>query len=226
MAVLGVDATARGWVGVRLDDRGGVTVTAAPTIAELAGAIGDIDLVAIDIPIGLPVAGPRAADLAARKFVGARRSSVFTTPVREALRAGSYPEANAISKGLTDRGISQQAYALRFRIQEVENWIGESVAPVREVHPEVSFTVLADNVPMHTSKKTWAGFCERRSLLRSVGIDLPDDIGPAGPDAGADDVLDAAVAAWSAQRILAGRARTFPSPPERLPDGSELAIWA
>lgn len=216
---------ARGWVGVRLDDRGGVTVTAAPTIAELAGAVGDIELVAIDIPIGLPVAGPRAADLAARKVVGARGSSVFTTPVREALLAGSHAEANAISIRLTDRGISQQAYALRSRIFDVENWVGESAVRVREVHPEVSFAELG-RAPMRARKKTWSGFCERRNLLRAAGIDLPDDVGPAGLIAGADDVLDAAVAAWSARRILAGRARTFPSPPERLPDGSELAIWA
>lgn len=225
MPVLGVDAMAKGWVGVCLDDRGGVAVTAAPTIAELAGAVDTIELVAIDIPIGLPVAGPRAADLAAHKFVGVRGSSVFTTPVREALLAGSYPEANAISKRLTGRGISQQAYSLRSSVIEVEDWIGQSAVRVREVHPEVSFTVLNGDVPMRASKKTWSGYCERRNLLRSAGIDLPDDIGPAGPDAGADDVLDAAVAAWSARRILAGRARTFPEAPVP-PDGSELTIWA
>jgi predicted RNase H-like nuclease len=39
-----------------------------------------------------------------------------------------------------------------------------------------------------------------------------------------DDVLDAAVAAWSAERIALGIAATLPRPPERV-DGMAVCIW-
>ncbi|MBL0886399.1 DUF429 domain-containing protein [Myceligenerans indicum] len=43
--------------------------------------------------------------------------------------------------------------------------------------------------------------------------------------AGPDDVLDAAVACWSARRVAAGDAVRYPDPPQRL-DGIEAAIHA
>jgi predicted RNase H-like nuclease len=46
-------------------------------------------------------------------------------------------------------------------------------------------------------------------VLAAAGIVVPTDIGEAGR-AGADDVLDAAAAAWSAGRIARGEARCFP----------------
>lgn len=53
MTVLGVDACKAGWVGIRLDD--GVTPAAfcASTIEELVDLAGAVDVVGIDIPIGL-----------------------------------------------------------------------------------------------------------------------------------------------------------------------------
>ena len=39
-----------------------------------------------------------------------------------------------------------------------------------------------------------------------------------------DDVLDAAAAAWSAQRIALGIAETLPGQPERV-DGMTVCIW-
>ncbi len=56
-----------------------------------------------------------------------------------------------------------------------------------------------------------------------AGIALPDVI-PEISGAVADDVVDAAVVAWSARRILAGAARTFPDPPEET-NARRVAIW-
>jgi predicted RNase H-like nuclease len=61
--------------------------------------------------------------------------------------------------------------------------------------------------------------------IERVGIVVPVDLGPAGRVAGVDDVLDAAVAAWSAQRIARGEARCLPDPPERDAEGRSVAIW-
>lgn len=54
---------------------------------------------------------------------------------------------------------------------------------------------------------------------------MPDDLGAAGEQARVDDVLDAAVVAWTAQRVAAGEARPLPDPPETFSDGIPCAIW-
>jgi hypothetical protein len=63
---------------------------------------------------------------------------------------------------------------------------------------------------------------ERRGLLASAGIELPDEL-PAG-QAAPDDVLDAAIAAWSATRKERDEAVTLPADPPRQ-DGRYVAIW-
>ena len=84
-----------------------------------------------------------------------------------------------------------------------------------EVHPEVSFAELAAAVLPH-SKRTSEGLAERRQLLASAGIEVPE--APAVPEA---DLLDAAVAAWTARRYHRGEARPLP---ERHEDRIG-AIW-
>ena len=64
----------------------------------------------------------------------------------------------------------------------------------------------------------------RRSLLASNGMELRDDLGPAGV-AGGDDVLDAAAAAWTANRVANGAAASLPSEPEVGSDSHWAAIW-
>lgn len=101
--VLGVDACKGGWVGVRLD-RNSTSAYFAPGIDELVAATehgGPLAVVAIDIPIGLPDRGPRAADLLARTAIGSRRASVFMTPVREALATPDHRTAGERSRELT-----------------------------------------------------------------------------------------------------------------------------
>jgi len=220
--VLGVDGYQRGWVCVVWD--GTVAVAVAPTIAALVEATRDVDVVAIDMPIGLPTAGRRQADIEARRFLGVRRSTVFFTPTRAAVELATYAEANAAARAAEGgMGLARQAYALRAKLLDVDTWVRTAPMAVREVHPEVSFAVMAGD-PLASSKATWRGVHERRALLRREGIELPDDLGAAGV-AGVDDVLDAAAACWSARRIATGQARSFPDPPEPL-DGLAVAIWA
>jgi predicted RNase H-like nuclease len=176
----------------------------------------------VDIPIGLPLERCRQADLEARTFVGPRWRSVFLTPPRAVLEAPTYSEANALAIQLTGRGISTQAFGIRTKILEVDRLAPEGKRII-EIHPEVSFRHLAGAV-LDTSKNTWAGFWTRLDLLRRVGIDLSIDLGIAG-SAGVDDVLDAAVAAYSATRYAQGQARSLPEPPEIGESGRPVAIW-
>lgn len=224
--VLGVDACKVGWVGVVVQD-GGAAVHVAKTVAALvADAEGDghCAVIGIDIPIGLPDTGRRRADLLAYQLVGPRRSSVFMTPVRAALEAGSHAAAVQVNREQAGEGVSAQVYGLRSKIFEVDSWVRHARWRVVEVHPEVSFARLAGR-PLPDGKRTWAGAHHRRRLLAEAGIELADDVGQAGRRAAVDDVLDAGVAAWTATRVAAGVAAPLPDPPVEHSDGWPAAIW-
>jgi predicted RNase H-like nuclease len=221
---MGVDACKRGWVGISGDLRGYFGTTIGELVAS-AECDGPLAVVGVDIPIGLPLTGARQADVLARRLVGRRASSVFSTPVREALLAATHAEATAANLRATGKGLSQQAYALARKILEVDAWAPTVSCAVIEVHPEVCFATMAGR-PLTHPKSTWAGGEERRQLLASAGLRVPADIGSAGEYAAVDDVLDAAAAAWTAQRYAEGRAVAYPDPPELFGDGPAAAIWA
>ena len=204
MLALGVDAARGGWIAVVLEDGRFADAVLERRFAALLERYPAAAVVGVDVPIGLPEIGERRrADLEARSVVGARRSSVFFTPPRLALEATTYREARTFAPST-----SAQGWALRTAILDVD---GVRDKRVREVHPEFSFAVLAGR-PLAFAKRTWNGQHERVRLLRAAGIRIPDRL-----DAGlvpADDVLDAAVVAWSATRIARGEHLTIPSNPE------------
>ncbi len=221
--VLGVDGCRGGWVGVRLGDPV-PTAYVAPTIAGLVDAAGPgLECVGIDMPIGLPDDGPRAAEGLVRGLLGSRRSTVFSTLVREAYGAPSYAEGQVAQRAATGTGFSQQSWGLRHKILEVDAWVRGGV-PVRvvEVHPETSFAVLLGE-PVAEGKKTPEGRQARRTALRDAGIEPPER--PRG-GVGEDDLLDACAVAWTAARVVRGEARSHPEVPETFSDGWPAAIWA
>ena len=199
--VAGVDMAGGGWAVVVLEGSRVVDTFRCDTFAD--ALLVDAEVIAVDIPIGIPESGPRAADAAARRYVGPRASSVFTTPVRAVLEAPSYEEARRVAAELTGKSISAQAYALRRRILEVDEhaWTDERVI---EVHPEVSFRELARR-PL-ASKHTTGGLAERRALLEQAGLELPRAV----PRLAEPDLLDATVAAWTAARYARGEALPLP----------------
>jgi predicted RNase H-like nuclease len=201
---LGVDAARGGWIAVALEGGRFAQAVLERRFPALLERFPEALVVGVDVPIGLPAAGDRRrADLEARKVVGARRSSVFFTPSRAALEAPTYGEARAIAPST-----SAQAWALRTAILDVDRVADPRV---REVHPEVSFAVLAGTT-LGFAKRTWNGQRERINLLDGVGISIPDHL-----DAGlvaSDDILDAAIAAWTGMRIAADEHVTFPPDPE------------
>ena len=145
--------------------------------------------------------------------------------MREAVLATTYTEACDVSRRITGKALSRQSYGLRAKILDADAWIAHTSAAVYEVHPECSFTLLLGHVP-RAPKRTWHGQRERLEALHGAGLDLETLDGDCGP-AGADDVLDAAVAAWSARRVVEGGARSLPDDPPLDPvTGRPLAIWA
>ena len=224
--VLGVDACKSGWIGIALTSGTTAAYTAAriDEVFAAAHAEGPLHVVAIDMPIGLPDAGSRRADRLARAAVGPQWRSVFMTPVRAALQAPDHATAVAVNQQATGAGVSAQAFALRLKLLEVDAWVRHAGITVVEVHPEVSFATLAGR-PLAEGKRTWAGAIHRRRLLAQAGIVLDDDLGPAGSAAAVDDVLDAAVAAWTARRVARREAQPMPDPPDVFSDGIPSAIW-
>lgn len=225
--VLGVDACKRGWIGIAVET-GNTNAYFAEDIQTLiagAQADGPLAVVAIDMPIGLPDRGYRQADVLARAAIGPLWPSVFMTPVREALLAADHATASAINRDLTGQGISIQAFGLKPKLFEVEQWLRQTAIRVVEIHPEVCFARLA-GAPLAARKSTWAGAERRRALLADAGIRLAGDLGRAGANAAVDDVLDAGAAAWAAQQVLSGHAQPIPNPPEVFSDGWASAIWS
>lgn len=219
MLGLGLDAAGRaGWVGVAVDDDGFVDAFLAPlaldVLAAAEAATGTaVDVVAIDIPIGLVAAPTRSADRAARAFVGPRSSSVFPAPHPEVLDLPDHASVNHHLVAIDMPRVSAQAFHLFARIREVAGLAGDP--RVIEAFPEASFCGMKGG-HLRTTKKTWAGQHERRALLAAAEppILVPDDLGPAG-SVPADDVLDAAAVAWSALRHAHGEAQLLGDPDER-----------
>jgi predicted RNase H-like nuclease len=224
--VLGVDASAGGWVGVLLRPEGPLQVMSATTIdglVELARHAAEVQVVAIDIPIGLPDSGRRQADVLARKALPGKASSVFTTLTRATYLAATYAEARETSVATAGSGAPAQAYRLREKLLQVDDWVrGRPPVRVVEVHPELSFAEIA-GTPLLTRKRDAAGAEARRAALEAAGVVAP----PFYPGSGfaEDDLLDACAAAWTAVRCAAGTARSLPDPPERFSDGIPAAIW-
>jgi predicted RNase H-like nuclease len=201
---VGVDAARGGWIAVLLEQGRFANAVLERRFPALLERFADAVVIGVDVPIGLPEPGARRrADLEARAAVGARQSSIFFTPSRAALEVSTYREARAIAPST-----SAQGWALRTAILDVDRVRDPRV---HEVHPEVSFAVLAGE-PLAFGKRTWNGHRERLRLLRGAGIKIPERL-----DAGlvpADDVLDAAVAAWTATRIAHDEHVTFPADPQ------------
>ena len=155
--VLGVDACRAGWIGIALSgDR--VDAYQTRTIADLvttAAAGGELAVIAIDIPIGLPDNGRRQADVEARAAVGRLASSVFVTPVRGTLEFHDHGSASAHNRRWAGEGMSIQAFGILPKVREVDLWLPSAPCRVVEVHPEVSFAALHGR-PLDVRKHTWA----------------------------------------------------------------------
>jgi predicted RNase H-like nuclease len=117
----------------------------------------------------------------------------------------------------------QQSYALRKKILEVDSCAAADDR-IYEVHPEVCFAEM-NGEPLTHSKNSWHGQRARLRLLANAGITIPDDLGPVG-SIPPDDIIDAAAAAWSADRIANGKADCLGVPAlDAKPNPSAGQIW-
>lgn len=205
---VGIDACRTGWFAVVLEGQSAHGLHLGQ-LDELEDRVPRVDSIAVDIPLSLPKKGRREADVLAKRLLGIRHPVVFFTPPLEALQAPDHATASRINRELTGHGLSQQAFALRAKILEAREWLPRAPAPVWEAHPEVSFAELTGG-PILFPKRTWAGARLRAQALAGEGIVIADK-DPEAANIAADDVLDAAVAAWTARRCVNGTARAMPA---------------
>ena len=225
MTLAGLDGCRGGWVAA-ISAGGTVRVCVLAALAEL-DALRPV-VAAIDIPIGLPDAGPRLCDTLARRALGRPRgSSVFPVPVRGVLAAATYAEACHISRAADGRGVSRQAWGIVPKIRDADEFVRArpgAQAWLREAHPELAFARLGTG-PMRSHKKTAAGRAERLAIVDGLfGEAVFAAARRAIPArlAAADDLLDALALLAVAGRVARGEAEPLPADPPR--DGAGLVM--
>ena len=162
--------------------------------------------------------------------MGPLKSSVFPAPVRAALTANSYEMACIESERICGKKISKQTFGLLARIRYVDILLRESPALINfvyEVHPEVCFVHLNGRQPLKYPKKSGFGFIERITMVEKVFGSSPYDVRAAVPrnQASDDDILDAFVALWTAQRIHDRTAVPISEVDDRDAFGLPMQMW-
>ena len=210
---IGVDGCPAGWVNSYKEDNGKWKFAIFPTIDHLWKAFSNVELIMIDIPIGLREKGnePRLCDKEARKYLTRNRSSsIFPTPCRSAAYASSYPLANKINRELTGNGLSKQTWNITSKIREVDVLLRNELKARQtfiESHPEVCFTALSNGISMKHYKKTNDGIKERLLIIESYCKNSQKILNKVLPQfsnekVSIDDILDAWVLAISGSKGL------------------------
>jgi predicted RNase H-like nuclease len=237
--VAGVDGCKAGWAAVlrNLSTPNDTRFENFPDFADLLEHTPHLSIISVDMPIGLPdhiSARGRGPEKAARKHLGMRQSSVFAVPSRAAVYEDDYSRAceTALKTSEPPKKVSKQCFHLFPKIREIDALMTpELESRVFEVHPELAFWRLNGEREMNLPKKIKSranpvGLDQRRDLLVSPGLDRTflEQKPPKG--CGPDDLLDAAVNSLIAERILHGKAETFPDVFQRDSKGLRMAIWA
>lgn len=230
--VIGVDGCPAGWIAVIWGSC--LSHRLYRSFAELLAL--EAEIIAVDMPIGLPEKSGRPAEREVRALLGGRQSSVFAVPSRAAVMCEDYREACAVNLRHSEppRRISKQCFHLFPKIREIDALLTPALqARVHEVHPELVFWAMNGGRPLDQPKKVKSqphgpGLDLRRGLCEKAGFPLSDLPGAAyrKSDVGADDLLDACACAWAARRILEGRSIRFPANPPSDAKGLRMEINA
>lgn len=236
--VAGADAFRDGWMVVlRRPETGEVRRRTVSNLEALLALSEEPTVVGLDMIVGLPdraQPGGRRCDREARDLLGTPRSrSVFSPPAHDALSATNYEEAQRRTRasGPDAPGLSRQTYHLFPRLRTVADQVTPALQDrIREVHPELSFYAMNDDTPLAESKHTDEGRAARVDLLGAHGFsDVEAAIETLSSGSlGADDVLDAHAACWTARRIHSGMAERCPPRDETAPRNSRglrMEIW-
>lgn len=230
--VVGVDGCPGGWIAVRWGEN--VSHHLCRSFAEVMAL--DAAIIAVDMPIGFPQGSGRAAEREVRQRLGDRQSSVFAVPSRAAVMCADYREACTANLASSDppKKVSKQIFHIFPKMREIDALMTpELQSRVVEVHPELAFWAMNGAASLALPKKVKGqphgpGLELRKALLGKAGFPLASlpPVAYRRADVGADDLIDACACAWSARRLLEGRAVSFPADPPRDARGLRMAISA
>lgn len=200
---VGADACPAGWFATVIDSDGIKTDT-YDEFKKLRKTYDNANRILVDIPIGLPEDERRQCDEDAREWLGSRGLSVFYPPCQTVLKFDDYDEANDRHREQIGHGLSQQAFSIRGKIQEVSAVVGDQYGGlVLESHPELCFAAL-NGQPIAYSKSSDRGRGLRMELLEDELANaraLYDDARNKYliKEVRRDDILDSMVLAVAAQ---------------------------
>jgi predicted RNase H-like nuclease len=173
MTGIGIDGCKGGWFAVRIA-ADGFSECVSKNITDLwEHWAREADICLIDIPIGLCDSKPsRECDQIARTVLRSpRAASVFNPPIRKALRATTWEQANDFNRKGSGKGLSKQSFAIGKKINEVDDFLQADTSRqlrLREVHPELLFHALNGQRATTHSKKKPAGYKEGSPSSRAI----------------------------------------------------------
>lgn len=232
MKTAGIDGCKAGWILITFDEEDAF-YEVLRTDEDLEDAFHRFDRVLIDVPIGLEDENyTRECDAVLRKELGAEyASSVFSPPIRPALNAPSYVEANMQSYEFTEKKLTLQAWNITPKIKTVDQFLTDQPDlqdVVFESHPELIFRNLNGGM-IFQKKNTKKGLRHRLSLVsdrEEIAKDFFRDIKEEfrRNEVEEDDIVDSMALALAAKQSENKGLKTLPEKPEKDSKGLIKAI--
>lgn len=215
----GIDGCKMGWLFISLDE-GNERYEVLETKEQLEEKLLETDRTFIDMPIGLEDEEyTRECDELLRKEVGATYSpSIFSPPIRPALAAPSYVEANMISYEYTEKKLSLQSWNITPKIQMIDDLLTKHEGlkeKVLESHPEYLFQKLNEG-EIFQKKNLKKGIKHRLKLIEEEEPivdeffrDIKEEYRRS--EVSEDDIVDAMVLALYAKWSVDKPIKTIPA---------------
>jgi predicted RNase H-like nuclease len=221
MKTAGIDGCKAGWILITFSTNPNYKVLR--TNEDLEKAFDEFDRIFIDMPIGLEdEIYTRKCDELLRKKLGPEyASSVFSPPIRPALHAPSYVEANMQSYEYTEKKLTLQSWNITPKIRLLDDMLQakpELQEKVFESHPELLFMKLNGGM-IYQKKNTKKGLRHRLCLIvdhEEVADDFFRDIKEEfrRNEVGEDDIVDAMALALGAKQSVDDGIKTLPEQAE------------
>lgn len=231
MKTAGIDGCKAGWIMMTLGEEPRYEILRSDE--ELLNTFNEFDRIFIDMPIGLEEEEyNRECDMLLRKKLGKEYApSVFSPPIRSALHAPSYVEANMQSFEITEKKLTVQSWNITPKIRVLDRFLTESPElqeKVLESHPELLFMNLNGGM-IYQKKNTKKGLRHRLDLVKEfepVAADFFREIKEEyrRNEVEEDDIVDALVLALSAKQSVEKGIKTIPDNPPKDSQGLKMAI--
>lgn len=231
MKTAGIDGCKAGWILITFGENPLYRVLR--TNQDLEDAFQEFDRIFIDMPIGLEDENyTRECDRQLRNKLGAEyASSVFSPPIRPALHAPSYVEANMQSYEYTEKKLTLQSWNITPKIRLLDDMLqadSDLKEKVFESHPELLFMKLNGGM-IYQKKNTKKGLRHRLSLIvdrEEIADDFFRDIKEdfRRNEVAEDDIVDAMALALGAKQSVDSGIKTLPEEPEYDSQGLIKAI--